>query len=61
MNNRSFIIIPAKLNNIPTMDQPLRVAAYCRVSNPAEEQAYSLQTQVQYYTDKSHLVRSGKM
>ena len=31
---------------------PLRVAAYCRVSTGTEEQEHSLESQIQYYTDK---------
>ncbi|ADU27199.1 recombinase family protein [Ethanoligenens harbinense] len=37
--------IPAKAK------APLRVAAYCRVSTPSEEQQNSLETQVQYYAE----------
>lgn len=37
--------IPAKAKT------PLRVAAYCRVSTPSEEQQRSLEAQTQYYTE----------
>lgn len=36
---------------IPIKDQRLRVAAYCRVSTRHEEQYYSLEAQMVYYTD----------
>ena len=47
MDNRNLTIIPPKL-----VDRPFRIAADCRVSSPSEEQASSLETQVQYYTAK---------
>ena len=34
---------------------PLRVAAYCRVSTGTEEQEHSLESQIQYYTDKINI------
>lgn len=52
MNKRTVTIIPLQDNAPPTAEHPLRVAAYCRVSSPSDEQALSLETQIQYYTDK---------
>lgn len=52
MDERAIIHIPAKPQDLPSIDRPLRVAAYCRVSSPSEEQELSLETQVTYYTDK---------
>lgn len=52
MDERTIIHIPARPPSIPTIDRPFRVAAYCRVSSPSEEQELSLETQVTYYTDK---------
>lgn len=43
--NNDIIEIPLKEKEV------LRVAAYCRVSTPYEEQQTSLDTQVQYYTN----------
>jgi DNA invertase Pin-like site-specific DNA recombinase len=51
MDNRNLTIIPPKLSYL-SVDLPFRIAAYCRVSSPSEEQASSLETQVQYYTAK---------
>ena len=31
---------------------PLRVSAYCRISTGTEEQEHSLESQIQYFTDK---------
>lgn len=35
----------------PLVEQPLRVAAYCRVSTDSEEQLGSLETQIKFYTN----------
>ena len=35
----------------PLVEQPLRVAAYCRVSTDREEQLGSLENQMKFYTD----------
>ncbi len=35
----------------PLTEQPLRVAAYCRVSTDSEEQLGSLETQIKFYTN----------
>lgn len=52
MNIRSIVHIPANSPKAPFIDSPFRVAAYCRVSSPSDEQELSLETQVTYYTDK---------
>lgn len=51
MVERTIVIIPPKYVDEPFQLKHLRVAAYCRVSNPTEEQAASLEAQLQYYTD----------
>ncbi|MBP2660359.1 MAG: recombinase [Firmicutes bacterium] len=51
MNHTSITNIPPKQYNL-FMDKPLRIAAYCRVSSLKESQELSLETQIQYYTDK---------
>ncbi len=51
MNHRTITNIPPKQYNL-SMDKPLRIAAYCRVSSLKETQELSLETQIQYYTDK---------
>ena len=35
----------------PLVEQPLRVAAYCRVSTDSEEQLGSLENQIEFYTN----------
>ncbi|HVI39285.1 MAG TPA: recombinase family protein [Anaerovoracaceae bacterium] len=60
MNNRTLTIIPPKLSNLPVIDRPIRIAAYCRASSPSEGQALSLEKQVQYYTDKIESFPFGK-
>ena len=35
----------------PLVEQPLRVAAYCRVSTDSEEQLGSLENQMKFYTN----------
>lgn len=60
MDDRTFTIIPAKLSSSSAIDQPIRVAAYCRVSSPSEEQESSLESQIQYYTDKIESFLFGK-
>lgn len=52
MNERRITHIPAKPRNVPAVDHPFHVAAYCRVSSPSEEQELSLETQVTYYSNK---------
>lgn len=52
MNNRIITLIPAKIEEGPTENCPFRVAAYCRVSSPSEEQELSLETQKWYYNNK---------
>ncbi len=53
MGERIFTLVPAKQAAIvPTANRTFRVAAYCRVSCPSEEQELSLDTQVSYYTHK---------
>lgn len=52
MGERTITIIPPKYADLPTPENRYRVAAYCRVSNPTEEQAGSLASQLQYYTTK---------
>ena len=58
MNVRSIEHIPAKPQNIPLIDRPFCVAAYCRVSSPSDGQELSLEMQVTYYTGKieSHML-----
>ena len=41
-----------KKPHIPLRPLALQVAAYCRVSTQAEEQSSSLESQIQYYTNK---------
>lgn len=52
MNDRIITLIPAITKAVPTENRPFRVAAYCRVSSPSEEQELSLETQKWYYNDK---------
>lgn len=52
MAERTIVIITLKYIDKSFQLKHLRVAAYCRVSNPTEEQATSLEAQLQYYTDK---------
>lgn len=43
-------ILPAIVKK-PLVEQPLRVAVYCRVSTDSEEQLGSLETQIGFYTN----------
>ena len=52
MRESNITVIPAKDVASPTMEHLLRMTAYYRVSSLLEEQALSLETQIQYYTDK---------
>jgi site-specific DNA recombinase len=52
MNERTVTVIPSKEAEKPSEKYLLRVAAYCRVSDPTAEQASSLETQTQYYAEK---------
>lgn len=52
MSERIITHIPADAPTIPTIDHPFRVAAYCRVSSPSEDQYLSLETQITYFTAK---------
>ena len=49
--SRKVTKMPQIQQDTPIEDQPLRVAAYCRVSTRHEEQCHSLETQIAYYTD----------
>ena len=60
MEDRTFTIIPAKLSSTSVIERQIRVAAYCRVSSPSEEQESSLESQIQYYTDKIESFPFGK-
>ena len=44
------IEIPQEKENGSIWSQQLRVAAYCRVSTPYEEQQKSLEKQIEYFT-----------
>lgn len=44
------IEIPQEKENSTIWSQQLRVAAYCRVSTPYEEQQQSLEKQIEYFT-----------
>ena len=44
------IEIPQEKENGSIWSQQLRVAAYCRVSTPYEEQQQSLEKQIEYFT-----------
>ena len=44
------IEIPQEEENSTIWSQQLRVAAYCRVSTPYEEQQQSLEKQIEYFT-----------
>ena len=48
--SRKVTEIPQTKRNVPIEVQPLRVAAYCRVSTRHEEQRHSLEAQISYYT-----------
>lgn len=52
MDERTITVIPPKAIDLPTPENRYRVAAYCRVSNPTEEQHGSLTSQIQYYAAK---------
>lgn len=60
MNNRTLTIILPKLSNLSVIGRPIWIAAYCRVSSPSEEQESSLESQIQYYTDKIESFPFGK-
>ena len=47
--SRKVTMILEATRQMPTEKQPLRVAAYCRVSTKYEEQQHSLATQINYY------------
>ena len=49
--SRKVTMILEAAQQVPIKKQPLRVAAYCRVSTRHEEQQYSLATQINYYTN----------
>ena len=51
---RIISIIPSTIRNedAPSVENRMRVAAYCRVSSPSDEQSSSLETQITYYTNK---------
>jgi DNA invertase Pin-like site-specific DNA recombinase len=49
--SRKVTEIPQTKRNVPIEVQPLRVAAYCRVSTRHEEQRHSLEAQISYYTN----------
>lgn len=48
---RKVTLIPETAQQAPTEKEPLRVAAYCRVSTKHEEQRRSLAAQISYYTN----------
>ena len=49
--SRKVTMILEAAQQVPIKKQPLRVAAYCRVSTRHEEQQYSLAAQINYYTN----------
>ena len=61
VSDMQIVTIPAKSNEeIKHSAKRLKVAAYCRVSTDQEEQESSYEAQIDYYTEKSVKIPSGR-